>query len=175
MPDMYTITRILTPVDGSEYSRYAAQHAVRLARAHGAEVVFLHVVDEQLVDELARWDGDETIERTRARLFDNGRVYLEDSAALAAVNNVAHREEIREGDPCAVITQVAAETRPEVIVVGKIGRRGARRILMGSITRRLIESADRPVLVVTGPLEVRASTTATPLAVASGERQDEKV
>jgi nucleotide-binding universal stress UspA family protein len=153
MADMYAITRILTPVDGSEYSHYAAHYAVRLARAHAAEVVFLHVVDEQLIEELSRWDGEDGVERTRSRLFDNGRVYLKDAAAVATASGVAHREEIREGDPCAVISEVAVEIRPELIVVGKIGRRGARRILMGSITRRLIESTDRPVLVVTSPLE----------------------
>jgi nucleotide-binding universal stress UspA family protein len=152
MSEMYTITRILTPVDGSEYSRYAAQYAIRLAHAHGAEIVFLHVVDEQLVNELAHWDGDVGAGRTRSRLAENGRVYLDAVAEMAGASGVAHREEMRDGDPCAVICEVAGEFHPELIVVGKIGHHGARRLLMGSITRRLIESTDRPVLVVTGPL-----------------------
>jgi nucleotide-binding universal stress UspA family protein len=38
-----------------------------------------------------------------------------------------------------------------LIVMGKIGRRGARRILVGSITRRVIESTELPILIVTGP------------------------
>jgi nucleotide-binding universal stress UspA family protein len=148
---MYVIHRILTPVDGSDFSHFAALYAIRLAGAHGAEVLFLHVVDEQTVDELAQWDGEEDGKRARERLREHGHVYLRDVARLADERGVKHREELREGEPCKAISEVAAETNPELIVVGKIGRRGARRILMGSITRRLIESTDRPVLVVTAP------------------------
>ena len=53
---------------------------------------------------------------------------------------------------------VSAYNRPvrprndvDLIVMGKIGRRGARRILVGSITRGVIECSDRAVLVITGP------------------------
>ena len=58
---------------------------------------------------------------------------------------------IAEGDPCAVICDTAGAQDVDLIVMGKIGRRGARRILMGSVTRRVIESSDRPVLVVGAP------------------------
>jgi len=150
MAELYRITRILVPVDGSEYSHYAAEHAVRLAQPHGAEVVFLHVVDEQTAAELteqAPLDG----EAARARLLDQGRACLHDVARLAEERGVAHREQLAEGDPCAVICEVARAEAVNVIVIGKLGRRGARRILMGSMTRRVIESSDRPVLVVSGP------------------------
>ncbi len=146
---MYRITRILVPVDGSEYSRYAAEHAVCLAQPHAAEVVFLHVVDAQIAAELAEQeplDGD----AARARLLEQGRACLHDVASLAEESGVAHRTQLAEGDPCAAICEVARAEGVNVIVIGKLGRRGARRILMGSITRRVIESSERPVLVVTG-------------------------
>ncbi len=155
MAEGWTIRRILTPIDGSEFSRYAAQQAIRLAQTHAAEVVFLHVVDDQTVAELAQWDGEgeapagEAV--VRSRLLDHGRTYLQAMARLAEEQGVAHREELREGDPCAAICDAARQLGADVTVVGRIGRRGARRILMGSITRRLIECSDRPVLVVTGP------------------------
>jgi len=151
MTDSYRVTRILVPVDGSEYSRYAAEHAVRLAQPHAAEVVFLHVVDEQIAAEWAESQTDDGEGRARERLLENGRVCLRDIARLAEERQIAHREEIAEGDPCAIICETAEREDADVIVVGRIGRRGARRILMGSITRRVIESTDRPVLVVTGP------------------------
>jgi nucleotide-binding universal stress UspA family protein len=146
------IARILVPVDGSEYSRHAAEHAVGFARAHGAEVIFLYVLDVQTAEELAQQGpgGDE--EQVRERLLDQGRTCLRDMSRLAAAHGVSCRDLLAEGDPSSLICETAARERADVIVVGKLGRRGARRILMGSITRRVIECADRPVLVVTAPL-----------------------
>jgi len=150
MPALYRIRRILVPVDGSEYSRYAAEHAVLLAAPHDAEVVFLHVVDEQLAAELASREPEDG-QAARQRLLEHGNSCLQSVARLAAEHGVAHREEQAEGDPGAIICDVAVREQADAIVIGKIGRHGARRILMGSITRRVIESTDRPVLVVTGP------------------------
>jgi nucleotide-binding universal stress UspA family protein len=143
------LARILVPVDGSEYSRFAAAHAVRLARIEGAEVLFLHVVDEQIAEELAQCVREGDGRRIEERLQEHGRTCLSDVAQLAEADGVPHRELLAEGDPCAVICDTATRENSDLIVVGRIGRRGARRILMGSITRRVIESTDRPVLVVT--------------------------
>jgi len=144
------IARILVPVDGSDYSRHAAQHAVRIGQAYGAEVVFLHVVDDQLVSQLADLEADGP-ERARERLAAQGAVYLRDVGQLAEQSGVAHREHVAEGDPCAVISDMAAHLGADLVVIGKIGRRGTRRILVGSVTRRVIESVDLPVLVVSAP------------------------
>lgn len=156
MTDAYHVARILVPVDGSEFSRNAAEHAVRLARALGAaaqgpptELIFLHVVDSQIIEQLAqqRRDGEAEV---RDRLFEQGRIYLQDVARLAGEHAVPHQEDVQEGDPCTVICDTATARDVGLIVMGKIGRRGARRILVGSITRRVIECCDRAVLVVTG-------------------------
>ena len=149
MDDPYRIARILVPVDGSECSRHAAEHAAALAQAHAAEIALVHVVDEQVVEELAQHGRDDGL-HARERLLENGQVYLRDAARLAEERGVAHREEIAEGDPCAAICEAADRVGADLVVMGRIGRRGARRILMGSITRRVIETGHAPVLVVSG-------------------------
>ena len=160
MNQPYRARRILVPVDGSEFSRYAAEHAVRLARTHGSELIFLHVVDSQVVDALAQREGDGEL-GVRDRLFEKGRVYLQDVARLAEESHVPHREEVDEGDPCGVICDTAARADVDLIVMGRIGRRGARGILVGSITRRVIECCDRAVLVVPGPPKLREAATSS--------------
>jgi len=150
MADLYHLGRILVPVDGSECSRFAAEHATRIAQALGGELILLHVVDSQVVDQLAQREDDGE-PRVRDRLIENGRVYLQDVAKLAEARNVPHSEQIQEGDPCSVICDAAAAANVNLIVMGKMGRRGARRILVGSITRRVIECSDRAVLVVSAP------------------------
>ena len=152
MNDSIRLDRILVPIDGSEFSRYAAEHAVRLAQEYGAEVVFLHVVDDQIVGQLAHWEPQAGEPLARERLVEQGQVYLRDVARLAEGHGVTHREVIGEGDPCAVICDNATQYGVGLIVMGKIGRRGLRRILVGSITRRVIESTELPVLIVAQPL-----------------------
>ena len=151
MTESIHIDRILVPVDGSEFSRYAAEHAVRVAQEYGAEVVFLHVVDDQIVGQLAHWEPHDGEPHARERLVEQGQIYLRDVARLAEGHGVTHREIIAEGDPCAVICDNATQFGVGLIVMGKIGRRGLRRILVGSITRRVIESTELPILIVTHP------------------------
>jgi nucleotide-binding universal stress UspA family protein len=153
MNPFYRLEHILVPVDGSEYSHYAAEHAVRIAQAHDADLLFLHVVDEQVVMELAQHEGEDGPLRARERLRENGETYLRACARLAEERHLPHREEVAEGDPATVVCETAARNGVNLIVMGKIGRRGARRILMGSITRRVAESTDCPLLIVTGPPE----------------------
>jgi nucleotide-binding universal stress UspA family protein len=153
MNEPIRITCILVPVDGSEFSRYAAEHAARIAQAYSSELVFLHVVDDQIVGQLAHGDPDDGQARARTRLVEQGHIYLRDVARLAEERGLAHREVVSEGDPCAVICDTALRSGANLIVIGKIGRRGARRILVGSITRRVIECTELPILIVTGPPE----------------------
>jgi len=157
MTASHHLARILVPVDGSEYARLAAEYAVRLAKSDSAEVHFLCVVDEQITAEFAEQAALDGEEKARARSLEQGRVCLLDVARLAEERGVSHREDLSEGDPCVVICETAAREDTDLVVMGKLGRHGARRILMGSMTRRVIESIDRPVLVVTGPPSIPAS------------------
>lgn len=152
MNESIHLTSILVPIDGSEFSRYAAEHAVRLAREYASLVIFLHVVDDQIVGQLMQWEPQDGEAHARDRLAEQGHGYLRDVARLADAQGVTHREVVAEGDPCAVICETAARHAVGLIIMGKLGRRGARRILVGSITRRVIESTELPVLIVAGPL-----------------------
>lgn len=151
MTESLYLSHILVPIDGSECSRFAAEHALRIAQAYAAEILFVHAVDEQLVAELAQRESDDGQQQVRERLHENGRIYLRDVARLADAQHVPHREQVVEGDPAAVVCETAAAAHIDLIVMGKIGRRGARRILVGSIARRVIESTEVPVLIVSGP------------------------
>jgi nucleotide-binding universal stress UspA family protein len=150
MTEGLQVKRLLVPVDGSECSRFAADQAVRIAAAFGAEIVFLHAVDDHVVDVLAEFDSEDARRPLRDRLAENGRAYLRDAARLANACHVRHREEIRQGDPCVVVCDAAQEHDVDCIVMGKTGRRGTRRILTGSVTRRVTECTDRPVLIISG-------------------------
>jgi len=144
------LTTVLVPVDGSECSRYAAEHAARIAAGYGAEIVFLHAVDDVTLAALSRHGTDADQALLRDRLFQRGQAYVRDAVRLTA-GRARARGRVVDGDPCAKVCEEAASSGADLIVMGKSGRRGARGILMGSVTRRVIESTDVPVLVVTHP------------------------
>lgn len=157
MTEALHIDCILVPIDGSACSRDAAVQAVRIAKSYSARVCFVHAIDENVVEAVALRQHDEQRDELRERLRTKGEAYLRDAARLATKEGVPYQQESVAGDPCAVICEQARKRRAQLIVMGRIGHRGTRRLL-GSVTRRVIECSDVPVLVVTGPVAPAAAS-----------------
>jgi nucleotide-binding universal stress UspA family protein len=139
---------ILVPTDGSEHSVRAAQFAFRLAQFHRARVILLYVVDEQVVDELDRLSAHNHTIDGRKELREQGLQYLAFLENRARNCGLEVDAEIREGEPYEEIVALAGAAAVELIVIGHVGQRGPRRVLIGSVTERVIEFATCPVLVV---------------------------
>ncbi|MBC7260826.1 MAG: universal stress protein, partial [Chloroflexi bacterium] len=77
-----------------------------------------------------------------------GQRYLNYLTRLATDANLKTKQVIRYGTPYSEITSLANEEGADLIVIGQVGRHGPRRILIGSVTERVIEYANCPVLVV---------------------------
>lgn len=138
--------QILIPTDGSQNSVQASQLAFRIAKLSGAQVTVLYVVDSAVLDEIARFSAAQRAE-VQQELYENGKQYLAYVEGLAQQANLTIQREIREGVPYEEIVALAATIGADLIVMGHIGQRGPRRILIGSVTERVIEFAHCPVLV----------------------------
>ena len=138
--------QILIPTDGSQNSVQASQLAFRIAKLSGAQVTVLYVVDSAVLDEIARFSAAQRAE-VQQELYENGKQYLAYVEGLAQQANLTIQREIREGVPYEEIVALAAAIGADLIVMGHIGQRGPRRILIGSVTERVIEFAHCPVLV----------------------------
>lgn len=138
--------QILIPTDGSQNSVQASQLAFRIANLSGARVTVLYVVDSAVLDEIARFSAEQRAE-VQQELYENGKQYLAYVEGLAQQANLTIQREIREGVPYEEIVALAATIGADLIVMGHIGQRGPRRILIGSVTERVIEFAHCPVLV----------------------------
>lgn len=141
------IRKILVPIDGSAASLAAYRLALDLAGAYRAEVILLYVVDSSVLEELSRLSGQE-----RPRLLhdmeESGRRLLTSLAREARAQAVDTAVDLRTGIPDEIIMQEAVRQQVDLIVMGKIGRKGHRRSLVGSVTERVLEVSDLPVLVV---------------------------
>src|SRR5688572_4664627 len=134
---MITITRILCPVDFSEYSRHALDHAAAIARCYVASVVALHVVPP--VMPLVPSVGapiyppfvytPEDIEEYRIALDTFVR-------HEAGGSGIPIEVDVVEGGPARTIVERAEILRADLLVMGTHGRSGFERLMLGSVTER---------------------------------------
>jgi nucleotide-binding universal stress UspA family protein len=140
---------ILAPIDGSKTSTIAGKLAVDLAVSNRARLIFVYVVDETVVDELAH-SFDKSSRETGRELARSGQRYLDYLSVLAQGRGVAADTILRQGTPHLEIVDEANKQGADLIVIGYVGRRGPRRILIGSVTERVIEYAECPILIAKG-------------------------
>jgi nucleotide-binding universal stress UspA family protein len=137
--------RILVPTDGSSGTAKTLDHACAIASDNDATVHALYVVDRRLF--LAA--EDDTKDDVRASLEDEGDAALDDARAAAEEAGVEVVTERRDGIPHRAIVDYAAEIDADLVAMGTHGRTGRDRLAaLGSVTERVVETADRPVLVV---------------------------
>ena len=152
MTDEKVYRRILAAVDFSEASEEALKRAVSLAKAAGAELHLLHVVEEPPALFYADVLADPTINPL-------GEVPIIDMMAENAqkrLKTLAQRYGLSEeqclvvvGSPKVELLEQAKKLNVDLIVVGRHGHGFFERLLIGSISSYVVNHADRDVLVVT--------------------------
>lgn len=148
--------RIMLAVDGSTPSALALAEAVKLGKALGCEVHLVHVVDDAgAADDVGFFEPKEV----NRKLIDAGRGYLDRAAAELEAAGVAHSERLIEApfaptDIAITIDQAARDASVDLIVMGTHGRRGVRRLLMGSVAEGVLRLSRVPVVLVTGEDDV---------------------
>ena len=143
--------RIFVPIDGSSAANLGLREALRLARQHGASVCLFHAVEESFVTSagVAVMSPDELSKAFR----DAGREILAKAEALARRWGVRARAVL--GDPetgpvADAIIREAKRCKADLIVMGTHGRRGVRRLVMGSDAEQVLRETTVPVLMVRG-------------------------
>lgn len=139
--------RILIPVDGSKFSLKAVRFAKQLAQIQGSELLLLHVLDTAVLDQLCRFNY-KPHDEIRADMEGSAKAFLEDMYQEISQSGVLVSITIKEGTPHEVIIDEAVSWGADLIVMGKLGKRGVSRILLGSVAERVIEFANLPVLLV---------------------------
>ncbi len=132
--------KILFATDGSKFSARAAEKAVSFARSYGGELVVLSVVD---VPPEFYAEAPKAVED----LVRKAKEYAFAVGEMAAAAGVKSESFVREAEAFEAIIRLAKEQAVDVIVVGSHGRTGLRRLLMGSVTEKVIGHAPCPVLV----------------------------
>jgi nucleotide-binding universal stress UspA family protein len=138
---------ILVPTDGSQPAMQAGKLAVRIAAFHKSRLTFVYVVDETVANELASAFRKEK-QQALNELEMTGQRSLDYLCRIAGEAGLDADKVVLRGEPCDEITNLARESDADLIVIGQVGSRGLRRVLIGCVTERVIEYAPCPVLVV---------------------------
>jgi nucleotide-binding universal stress UspA family protein len=151
--------QIICPVDFSESSMRALAYAAAFARWYDAHLTVLHVVptfDPMQV----RGDLGDPVRVVTPMPREQVLTEMSRLLSLAAVS--PRTTPIAEaGDPQTTIIDQAVSTKADLIVMGTHGRRGFKRLLLGSVTEAILREAPCPVLTVPphAPASVSESVT----------------
>ncbi|NLX47752.1 MAG: universal stress protein [Euryarchaeota archaeon] len=145
---MVLFKKILVPTDGSEYTKAAVSMGLEMAKATGAEVTALYVVDQT---SFINFPMDSTIVSVYTLLEKEGEEAMEYVRKEAEQLGVKVSVRIEEGSPSRKIVELSAEH--DLVVMGTLGRTGFSKLLLGSVAERVVRFAKCPVLVVRSPGE----------------------
>ncbi|PZN32053.1 MAG: universal stress protein [Proteobacteria bacterium] len=144
--------KILVPVDGSEASKRALAEAVKLAQSQGAVLRLVHVVNPHIA--VSAFDAVYDYEQLIDSFRKSGAKILEEAEASARTDGLEVQTSMVEsiaGAAADGILEEAARWPADLIVMGTHGRRGVRRLVMGSDAEQVLRSAPVPVLLVREP------------------------
>ena len=147
-------TDILLSTDGSDVARKGVKHGLALAKALNAKATVITVTEPMWVDYGGGHDSgwipsQEEIEhfeaacRARAdRVLDEARAMAEQVGISAALLRVP------DAHPATAIIETAKSRGCDLIVMASHGRRGLRKLFLGSQTSEVLADGSVPVLVV---------------------------
>jgi nucleotide-binding universal stress UspA family protein len=144
--------KILLPIDNSEQSRKAGEYAISSANIAGAEIIVLNVIDTYYLNSLPQQDLRESLDKQlRAEGKDAVEKFekkIEDEKCAGSCKNIKLITLIKEGKPDEVILKTADELEVDHIIMGKSGKHGLEKFLLGSTTERVVCGAKVPINII---------------------------
>jgi nucleotide-binding universal stress UspA family protein len=138
------VRRVLAPVDFSDASEVAIQHAKEIAFTYGAEIDLLHVVEEPFYPTEyglgpASFPTKEVLDNVEKQLGDLAREQIGYEHVMI---------EAQVGQPASKILNYVEENDIDLVVIATHGRTGLDRVLLGSVAERVLRQSPKPVFVV---------------------------
>lgn len=148
---MLEVKRILCPLDFSEFSVRAYRHALSLAEHYRAKLIAQHTVEVWRHPSASFAATADLYEEYCQALRGNGREQLQEFVKNYTDYEVQPELVVDEGIAADSILSRAQEQKSDLIVMGTHGLRGFDRLMLGSVTDRVMRRAPCPVLAVREP------------------------
>ncbi len=144
--------KILLPTDGSKNSERAGEYAISHADVTGDDIIVLHVIDTDYLDSIPqpdiRNDLDKELRADGKKAVDNFKKQLEESQCNGQCQNINFKVLVKEGKPADTILKTIDEESVDQVIIGKSGKHGLERLLLGRTTDKVVKGAKVPVNVI---------------------------
>lgn len=138
--------RVVVPVDFSEFGLLSMRAARRFVRDDG-EIILLHAIEEFVPPGVYGLEYPSYHELS-AEIELHARKEMEQMAKSVLGGAIRYRTEIQTGYAPSAVVEYAEDVDADLIVMSTHGRSGVERMLLGSVTERVVRTSSRPVLVV---------------------------
>lgn len=135
-----TIQTVLVAVDGSEPARRAVEQAVELASSCDARLVVAHALPPPV--------DDEVFQPFEAFVESAGTLLLEQTVESFPDCRARIETRLLRGDPVDALVALAKSIGADLVVVGSRGLGAVGRVVLGSVSDRLLHTLPLPVMVV---------------------------
>ncbi len=147
---LVTLKNILFATDFSESSSVALPHVVAVARRYGSKVYLAHVIVSEcyplMSPEVSAARSEQATHRAQQQLVELSR----------QLEGIPNESLLTRGDVTDTLTGMIKERKVDLVVVGTHGRRGFKRLLLGSVAEGIFRKSPCPVLTVGPHLAKRA-------------------
>lgn len=138
-----TYKNIVIATDGTEYIKKAIDAGLEIAELTGAIVHAIYVTDSPSVSPTSsEW---EMVEKNIKKEIDEAMKYIREESIK---RNITLKEVSVEGNPAPEIINYSNVINADLIVVGATGKKTLERIVLGSVSEKIVRNAKTKVLVV---------------------------
>jgi len=145
--------KILVPTDGSENAIKAGEYAISLADLSGAEIVVLNVIDTYYLNAIpqseVREEVDEELRNDVKSAVEKFEETIKENQCNGKCQNIKFKVLIKEGKPANIILKTIEEEGVDQVIIGKSGKQGLEKFLLGRTTDKIVREAKVPVNVIT--------------------------
>lgn len=139
------ITHILLPVDGSNHSKHATEHAIYFAKLSGARITVVNCYE---------WHGHvleipgHVVEDLKKKLANQSAEILEKTSQLLKEEGIDHEVKLLIGSPGKLLSNMAKSKEFDLIIMGSHGHSDISGLFLGSVTHKVLNTIYCPVIVV---------------------------
>lgn len=145
--------KILLATDGSDFAKKAGKHAIALAKQFNSEILILNVIETtyyhglggediaEELDKLLEKEGQNTINQFLDEL-------KESECSDGTCSTINFRSVLRFGNPYKEILKIIEEENIDLTIIGNSGKNSFDRILLGSVSEKVIRHGKSTVLIV---------------------------
>jgi len=144
--------KILLATDNSQQAEKAGEAAISMANLDGADIIVLYVIDSYYLDALPQPDlrekMDEQLREEGKEAVEKFKSKIEEEQCAGNCKNINLITMIQAGKPADVILKTAEEEGVDNIVIGRSGKHGMEKLLLGSTAEKVVRGAKVPVNVI---------------------------